>query len=74
MNMMMMMMKMMMIFINAQRFSCKVSVILVSFQPKFEFSRQIFEKFLIPNFMKIPPVEAELFHADRQTDGETGRS
>ena len=22
----------------------------------------------IPNFMKICPVEAELFHADRQTD------
>jgi len=25
------------------------------------------------NFMKIRPVGAELFHADRQTDGQTGR-
>jgi len=37
---------------------------------KLEYSRQIFEKNLqISNFMEIHPVEAELFHADRQTDG-----
>ena len=27
----------------------------------------------IPNFMKIRPVGAELFHADRRTDGRRGR-
>jgi len=26
------------------------------------------------NFIKIRPVGAELFHADRQTDGKTWRS
>jgi hypothetical protein len=40
---------------------------------KLEFSQQIFEKKKkkdsIPNFIKIRPVEAELFHADGQTDG-----
>jgi hypothetical protein len=37
-----------------------------------EFSRQIFEKAKISNFIKIRPVGAELFHADRQTDRQTG--
>jgi len=39
-----------------------------------EFSRQIFEKknTQIPNFMKIRPAEAELFHADK-TDGRTDK-
>ena len=42
---------------------------------KLEFSRQIFEKLIIQpvNFMKIRPVVAKLFHADRQTDGQTDR-
>jgi len=31
-----------------------------------EFSRQIFEKYSISNFLKIRPVLAEFFHADRQ--------
>ena len=35
---------------------------------KLEFSRQIFEKTQISSFIKIRPVGAELFHADRQTD------
>jgi hypothetical protein len=35
---------------------------------KLEFSRQIFEKSQIPNFIKNRPVGAKLFHADRQTD------
>jgi len=35
---------------------------------KLEFSRQIFENNQIRNFMKIRPVGAELFHADRWTD------
>jgi hypothetical protein len=33
---------------------------------KLEFSRQIFENTQILNLMKIHPVRAELFHADRQ--------
>jgi len=35
---------------------------------KREFLRHIVEKHIISNFMKIRPVEAELFHSDRQTD------
>jgi len=36
---------------------------------KLEFSRQIFEKKTqVPNFMKILPVGAELFHTNRRTD------
>jgi len=38
---------------------------------RFEFSRQIFEKTPILNFMKIRPVVAVLFRADRQTEGQT---
>jgi len=39
---------------------------------KFAFPRQIFEKKnLISNFMKIRPVGAELFHANRRTEGQT---
>jgi hypothetical protein len=34
-----------------------------------QFSRQIFEKYsVISIFTKIRPLEAELYHADRQTD------
>ena len=42
---------------------------------KLEFYRQIFEKknTQIQNFTKIRPVRAEVFKADRQTDGRTGR-
>ena len=35
---------------------------------KLHLFRQIFEETQIQNFMKIRPVGAELFHADRQTD------
>ena len=35
---------------------------------KLEFSWQIFEAYSTPNFIKIRPVGAELFHADRRTD------
>jgi len=34
---------------------------------KLEFSQQILEKTQTPNFMKIRPVGAELFHVDRRT-------
>jgi hypothetical protein len=36
---------------------------------KFEFPRQILKKTKISNFVKIRPMEAELFQADGQTDG-----
>jgi hypothetical protein len=35
---------------------------------KLEFSRQIFKKSQTSNFIKIRPVGAELFHADRRAD------
>ena len=35
---------------------------------KLEFSRHIFEKKALSNFMKIRPVGAELFHTDGRTD------
>jgi hypothetical protein len=37
---------------------------------KLEFS-QFFEKVQILNFVKIPPVGADLFHANGQTDIQT---
>jgi hypothetical protein len=38
---------------------------------KLEFSRQIFQKILNQNFMKIRPVGAGMFHADGRTDRQT---
>jgi hypothetical protein len=49
---------------KSARYSCQILM-------KLEFSRQIFEKYSDVNLKKIRPVEAELFHADRQTDGQT---
>ena len=36
-----------------------------------EFSSQIFKYTQIPNFIKIHPVGAELFHTDGRMDGHT---
>ena len=38
---------------------------------KLDFCRQILENPQISYFLKICPVGAELFHADRRTDGRT---
>jgi len=38
---------------------------------KLEFSRPIFGKNLILNLIKIRPVGDELFHDDRQRNGQT---
>ena len=47
-------------------YSCRILI-------KFEFSRQNFEKNPeISNFMKINPLGAEWFQADRRTDRHTG--
>ena len=49
-------------------YSCPVSMNL-------EFFRQIFEKkFRLWIFKKMPPVEDEVFHADRRKGGQTRRS
>ena len=40
---------------------------------KLKFSRQIFEKYSISNFLKIRPVWAELFHADGQREEANNR-
>jgi hypothetical protein len=55
------------IFINIHTSTFKLSVILVRLI-KLEFSRQIFLKTHIPNFMKICPVGTELFYADGHAD------
>jgi hypothetical protein len=39
---------------------------------KIEFSRKISENPQISGFTKIRPIGAELFHADRPTEGQTG--
>ena len=57
--------------INVYRSSCKVSVILVRFQLNIIFSTEFRQNPQISNFKKIPPVGAELFHANRQTGGRT---
>jgi hypothetical protein len=38
---------------------------------KLDFSGHIFKKAQISNFIKIRLMEAQLFHADRLTDGQT---
>ena len=38
---------------------------------KLEFARQIFGKRSSISFIKLRPLEAELIHAERQTDGRT---
>ena len=52
---------------NVRRSSCKVPVILLIFVMKLELSLQIFEKKnrQTSNLIKIRPVGAEVFHADR---------
>jgi hypothetical protein len=51
------MIKMYIVFHVRTRYSCQILI-------KLEFSRQIFEKTQISNFMKIRLMGASLFHAD----------
>ena len=53
---------------NVHKSSRRLPLIVVSFLIKLELSRQIFENFLIPNCMKIRPVEAALFFAGGRVD------
>ena len=46
---------------KSTRFSCQILM-------KFEFSRHISKNTQIQNLIKTHPIEAELFHADRQID------
>ena len=48
--------------------SCKVPVITVRFSCNLAFLDSFWRNAQISNFMKIRPVGAELFHADRRTD------
>ena len=50
---------------ESTRYSCQILI-------KIGFFRQIFEKSRTSNSIKIRPVEADLFHAYRQTDGQAG--
>jgi hypothetical protein len=59
------------IIINIHRSSCKVPVILVRFWWNLNLLDRVSKNTQVSNFMKIRPVGAELFHADRQTDRQT---
>ena len=48
--------------------SCKVPFIIVNFYSKLNILDVFSKNPLIPNFMKIRPVEAKLFHADGRKD------
>jgi hypothetical protein len=54
--------------------SCKVPVILVRFSSNLAFLDRFSKNPQMSNFIKIRPVEAELFHADGQTDEQAWRS
>jgi hypothetical protein len=56
---------------NACRSSCKVPVILVRIYRKLKVLGGISKNTLIPNYKKTHPVGAEVFRADRRTDGQT---
>jgi hypothetical protein len=58
---------------NVQWSSCKVPFILVRLSRNLNFLDRFFKNLRISNFMKLPPVAAELFNADERTDGQKDR-
>ena len=54
--------------------SCQVPVILVRFERILKFLDRFSDDKEISDFMKIRPVNAELFYVDGRTDGQTRRS
>jgi len=59
--------------VNVRRSSCKAYIILVRFLMNLECFRQILKTTQNSIFMKIRSVEAQMFHADSRTDGQTNR-
>ena len=56
------------IIINAQKFSCKGLIFPIRFQGNLNFLDRFSKNTQISDFMTVRQVEADLFHADRQTD------
>jgi len=56
---------------NLYSFSCKVPLILSDFNEKNNFLGSVSKNTQTQNFMKIHPVGAELFFADRRNDERT---
>ena len=54
--------------------SCEVPLILVRFCWNLNFLDKVSKNIEVSNFMKICSMGAELFHANRRTDGRTWRS
>jgi hypothetical protein len=52
---------------------CKLPVIHVGFSCKLNFRDRFSKNPQISGFVEIRPMEAKLFHADRQTDAQTDR-
>jgi hypothetical protein len=52
---------------QSTRYFCQILIQLQNY-------RQIFEKYSVSNFMKIRPLETELFHADGGTDRKADRN
>ena len=61
------------IIINMHSSLCKLPFIPVRFYCNLNFLKRFSKNSQISNFMKIRPVGAELFHADRQTHRQTDR-
>jgi hypothetical protein len=58
---------------NVQSSSCRALLILVGFKLILNFRNNFSKNIQISNCMKIRPVGAELYHADRRTDGQEDR-
>jgi len=58
---------------NVNWFSCKVLVTLVRADLNLDFPYEVWQNTQISNSIKIRPMGALLFHAERRTDGWTRR-